>query len=409
MSRTPFHLFLSKRILKDKGNTFSRPIIRLSVCGISLGLVVMILTLGVTAGYQKAIRDRVISMGSHIRISHFDQNYSFEQIPINKNQEIVPLLQKHPDIVGVQNYATKVGVVKTADQVEGIVLKGVDNTFLPELFQDNMVEGSMLQLSDTAISNQIIVSKRMADKLELKVGDKVQTYFVQDPPRARSFVICGLFETGMTEYDERYAIVDLRHIQKLNDWDSSQVSGIEVLIRDYDKIDELGEYVHTHADYNLKAETIKQLYPDIFDWLVLLDTNVAVLLTITMIVCLVTMISIFFIIILEQTQTIGILKSMGMRTGQVMRSFMLVAGRILLRGMLIGNALGLLLGFLQQKLQLVKLDPETYYVSAVPIHFNVGSILLLNIAVFLICMLVLVLPAWIVGRKITPVEAIRFE
>ncbi|MBO4489276.1 MAG: ABC transporter permease [Bacteroidales bacterium] len=409
MARTPFHLFLSQRILKDKGNKFSRPIIRLSVCGIAIGLVIMILALGVTAGYKKAIRDRVIAMGSHIRISHFDQNYSFEQTPIDKKQAVVPLLQKHPDILGVQNYATKVGVVKTADQVEGIVLKGIDETFQPKLFQQNMKEGTLLQLSDTAISNQIILSTRMATKLQLKIGDKVQTYFVQDPPRARSFVVCGLYETGMTEYDERYAIVDLQQIQKLNDWDSSQISGMEVLIRDYDKIDEMGAYVHSHADYDLKAETIKQLYPDIFDWLALFDTNVAILLAITTCVCLITMISIFFIIILEQTQTIGILKSMGMRTGQVMQAFVYVAGRVLLRGMLIGNALGLLFGFLQQHFQLVKLNPDTYYVSAVPIHFQWWSILLLNVGVFVICMLVLLLPAWIVGRKITPVEAIRFE
>lgn len=409
MARAPFHLFLSHRILKDKGNTFSRPIIRLSVCGISLGLVIMILALGITAGYKKAIRDRVIAMGSHIRITHFDQNYSFEQTPIDKEQTVVPLLRQHPDIVGVQNYATKVGVVKTADQVEGIVLKGIDETFVPELFRQNLVEGSLLQLPDSAASNQIILSRRMAGKLQLKVGDKVQTYFVQDPPRARSFTICGLYETGMTEYDERYALVDLRQIQKLNDWDSSQISGMEVLIRDYDKIDEMGQYVHHHADYDLKAETIKQLYPDIFDWLALFDTNVAILLAITTCVCLITIISIFFIVILEQTQTIGILKAMGMRTGHVMRSFILVAGQILLRGMLIGNALGLILGFLQQHLHLVKLNPETYYVNAVPIHFNVGSILLLNVGVFAICMLVLVLPAWVVGRKITPVEAIRFE
>ncbi len=409
MPHTPLYFFLSRRILKDKGNTFSRPIIHLSVCGIALGLVIMILAIGITSGYKKAIRDCVIAMGSHIRITHFDQNYSFEQIPINKSQSVVSLLLQHPDIIGVQNYATKVGVVKTADQVEGIVLKGVDNTFMGERFKQNMVEGSLLALSDTTVSDQIIISKRMSSKLQLRLGDKVQTYFVQDPPRARMFTVVGIYETGMTEYDERYALVDLRQIQKLNDWDSSMVSGIEVLIKDYSKIDEMGSYVHHHAGYDLKAETIKQIYPDIFDWLALFDTNVAILLIITTCVCLITIVSIFFIIILEQTYTIGILKSIGMRTNQVMRSFMLVAGQILMRGMLIGNALGLLLGYLQQHFHWVKLNPETYYVSAVPIHFNVCSILLLNVGVFVVCMLVLLVPAWIVGRKITPIEAIRFE
>ncbi|MCR4856961.1 MAG: ABC transporter permease [Bacteroidales bacterium] len=409
MSNTRFHFQLANRILKDKGNRFSRPIVALSVCGVSLGLVIMMVAIGITSGYKREIRDKVIAMGSHIRIAHYDENYTYEQVPFNKSQPFVEQLRQNPDIASVQNFATKVGIVKTTDQVEGIVLKGMDATFNQSLFRKNIMEGDTLCLGDTAADNHIIISKHLSDKLLLHIGDKVQTYFVQDPPRARKFTVAAIYQTGLPEYDERFALVDLRHIQKLNDWPDSLVSGIEVLIRDYDRIAEMGEYVHHRLPLELKAETIYQIYPEIFEWIALFDTNVAVLLLITTCVCIVTMMCIFFIVILEQTQTIGILKSLGMKTRHVVHTFMIVAGRILLRGMLVGDAIALLFGLLQQRFHFVKLNPETYYTDFVPVHYDPWAVIGLNLSVFLICMAVLVVPAWVVGRKITPVNAVRFE
>ena len=409
MSRFSLNFLLARRILKDKGDRFSRPIVYLSVGGGSLGLVIMMIAIGVTSGYKQEIRNKVIAMGSHIRITHYDQNYSFEQVPINQHSDCILQLKNNPDVVEVQNFATKVGIIKTDDQVEGVVLKGVDETFSWDFFQKNIIQGEGFSTTDTTASNSIIVSKRMADKLRLKVGDKVHTYFVQDPPRQRSFKISGIYETGLPEYDNMFALVDLRHVRKLNDWNDSLVSGVEVLTRDYDKIDEIGDYIHHHIDYDMKAETIKQIYPEIFEWIALFDMNVAVLLIITTCVCLVTMMSIFFIIVLEQTQTIGILKSLGMKTKQVVGTFILVAGDILLKGMLIGDAIALLLGFLQQKFHFIRLNPDTYYVNYVPIHFDWVQVLLLNAGVFAVCMAVLLIPAWVVSRKITPVNAVQFE
>lgn len=409
MSRFSLNFLLARRILKDKGDRFSRPIVYLSVGGVSLGLVIMMIAIGVTSGYKQEIRNKVIAMGSHIRITHYDQNYSFEQVPINQHSDCILQLKNNPDVVEVQNFATKVGIIKTDDQVEGVVLKGVDETFSWDFFKKNIIQGEGFSTTDTTASNSIIVSKRMADKLRLKVGDKVHTYFVQDPPRQRSFKISGIYETGLPEYDNMFALVDLRHVRKLNDWNDSLVSGVEVLTRDYDKIDEIGDYIHHHIDYDMKAETIKQIYPEIFEWIALFDMNVAVLLIITTCVCLVTMMSIFFIIVLEQTQTIGILKSLGMKTKQVVGTFILVAGDILLKGMLIGDAIALLLGFLQQKFHFIRLNPDTYYVDYVPIHFDWVQVLLLNAGVFAVCMAVLLIPAWVVSRKITPVNAVQFE
>ncbi len=409
MSQFSFHWQLARRILREKGNRFAKPIIRLSVFGVSLGVVIMLIAIGVTSGYKQVIEDKVVTMGQHIRISHYDRNYSFEQIPITLNDTLLGDIHRHPEVVAVQPFATKVGIIKTADQVEGIVLKGVDQSFDGKQFSHNLLEGDTLQLGDTVADNHIILSKRLADKLQLKLGDKVRTYFVQDPPRQRSFTLSGIYETGLPEYDTKFAIVDLRHVQKLNDWDSLQVSGIEVLTRDYNKMDEVGEQLHHQIDINLKAETVKQIYPEIFDWIALFDTNVSVLLIITTCVCMITMMSIFFIIILEQTRLIGILKTLGMKTKHVVNTFLMVAGLTLLKGLLIGNAIGLGLGILQQHFHFIKLNPDTYYVNFVPIKFQFWEVLMLNIGVFAACMLVLVLPAWVISRKISPVSAVRFE
>jgi len=409
MSQFSYHWQLARRILREKGNRFAKPIIRLSVFGVSLGVVIMLIAIGITSGYKQVIEDKVVTMGQHIRISHYDRNYSFEQTPITLNDTLLNDIFSVPGVVSAQPFATKVGIIKTADQVEGIVLKGVDKAFDGKQFSRNLLEGDTLQLGDTVADNHIILSKRLADKLQLKVGDKVRTYFVQDPPRQRSFTLSGIYETGLPEYDTKFALVDLRHVQKLNDWDSMQVSGIEVLTRDYSMMDDAGRQLHNQIDINLKAETVKQIYPEIFDWIALFDTNVSVLLIITTCVCMITMMSIFFIIILEQTRLIGILKTLGMKTKHVVQTFLMVAGRTLLQGLLIGNLIGLGLGLLQQHFHLIKLNPDTYYVNYVPIKFQVGEVILLNIGVFAACMLVLVIPAWVISRKISPVSAVRFE
>ena len=409
MSQFSYHWQLAHRILRDKGDRFSKPIIRLSVFGVALGVVIMLIAIGVTAGYKHVIEDKVVAMGQHIRISHYDRNYSYEQVPLALNDTLLHDVLSHPEVVSIQPYATKVGIIKTSDQVEGIVLKGVDKSFSGRDFAHNMLEGDTLHLNYTTADNRIILSKRLADKLQIKVGDKVRTYFVQDPPRQRSFTLSGIYETGLPEYDTKFALVDLRHVQKLNDWDSSQVSGVEVLTRNYKMMDEVGEQLHHQIDINLKAETVKQIYPEIFDWIALFDTNVSVLLIITTCVCMITMMSVFFIIVLGQTRLIGILKTLGMKTKHVVRTFLIVAGRTLLRGLLIGNAIGLGLGWLQQKFHLIKLNPDTYYVNYVPIKFQVWEVLLLNLGVFMACMLVLVVPAWVISRKITPVKAVQFE
>ena len=421
---------LSRALLKNKNNRYSRPIVHLAVAGVVLSLVIMIIAVSVTTGYKNQIRQKVIAMGSHIRISNNDLNYSYEPVPFDRQQPFVGTLEANPHICKLQYYSTKVGIVKTDDQVEGIVLKGIDTSFLWSNFGQNIIAGKALNVSGEEASKEILISSSLSKKMQLAVGDRCRTYFVQDPPRQRNFTIVGIYETGMPEYDEKFALVDLRQVQKLNDWDSNLVGGIEILIDDYDRIDEVGQFVKDNAQilqqavrfqsvgdstmtdtvtYQLKAETIREIYPEIFEWIALFDTNVIVLIVITCIICLVTMLSNFFIIILEQVQTIGILKTLGMKTNNILQLFLFIAGKIILRGMLIGNVAAIALCWLQKAFHLVKLDPATYYVSYVPIDFNIPIIIALNVGILLLCILVLAVPSFYIAKHISPVKAIRFD
>lgn len=403
------YFLLARKLSRDKEHDFSRPIVNLSIVGVALGIATMILAFAITGGYKKEIRDRVIAMGSHIRISNYDNNYSFEPIPFEREQFFINSLQQDPRIEKLQFFSTKVGIIKTDDQVEGVVLKGIDTTFYWKHFEKNIINGHKIDLSETVASPEILISSDISKKLNLHAGDKVRAYFVQDPPMQRSFTVAGIFETGLPEFDEHFALVDLRHVQKLNGWNPSLVGGIEILIRDYDQIDEVGESVNQQIGYRLKAETIKQIYPQLFEWIALFDTNVLVLIVITVFVCIITMISTFFIIALEQTSTIGILKTMGMRNRKIMPVFLLMASKILLKGLLIGDAIALTIGLLQQQFHLIKLDAATYYVSYVPIQLEIPVILGINLGVWVACLLVLLLPAYYISKKISPVNAMRFD
>lgn len=409
MSSFSFYLQTVRKLLKGENSSFSRPIVRLSVAGVALGIVVMLVAIAVTTGYKQVIRDKVVAMGSHVRISNYDMNYSFEPVPFEKNQTFVEEIKAMSEVKSVQCYSTKSGVIKTDDQVEGVVLKGIDQSFDTAHFKKNLIAGELLTLEDTLTSKDIIISSTLSKRLKLNVGDKVRTYFVQDPPMQRSFTVVGIYETGLPEYDSQMALVDLRQIQKLNQWDSNMVGGMEVLLHDDKNLDELAQKIDLKIGYNLKAESIKQVFPEIFQWIALFDTNVIVLLVITFCVCLITMMSAFFIIVIEQTATIGLLKTMGMKTKSVVSLFLMIAADILLKGLLWGNLVALLICLVQRQWHWVRLDAATYYVSYVPVAFNIPLILAVNAAVLVLCMAILVIPAYLVARKSSPLAAIKFD
>ncbi len=409
MAAFGFYRRTVKKLLQGENSSFSRPIVKLSVAGVALGVVVMVISIAVTTGYKRVISDKVVAMGSHVRISNYDRNYSFEPVPFNKNQNFVEKIKAMPEVKSLQYYSTKSGVIKTDNQVEGIVLKGIDQSFDKEHFKKNLIQGELLVIEDTLTSKEIVISSTLSKRLKLKVGDKLRTYFVQDPPMQRSFTVVGIYETGLPEYDSKIALVDLRQIQKLNQWDSTMIGGMEVLLHSDKDIDEVSERIDLMVGYNLKAESIKQIFPEIFQWIALFDTNVVVLLVITFCVCLITMMSAFFIIVIEQTATIGLLKTMGMKTKSVVLLFLMIAANILVRGLLWGNVMAFSISLIQRQWQWVRLDAATYYVSYVPIGFNMPLIVAVNIAFMVLCMAILVIPAYIVARQSSPLAAIKFD
>ncbi len=404
-------LFIAKRISSSRKNSFSRPIIRIAIAGVSLGIAVMIIAVAIVTGFQSQIRDKVIGFGSHIQINKYDFNSSYEATPISKNQHFYPNITDNEGIRHIQIYAYKAGIIKTQDQIQGVVLKGIGTDFDFSFFKQNLIEGELLHLDDEARSTEVLISKLLASKMKLKVGDDLRMYFVsseQSGVRGRKFLITGIFETGLVEFDELFVIGDISQIQRLNRWEPDQIAGFEILLDDFKDIDKLTELVYSKIGYDLNASSIKQIYPHIFDWLQLMDMNVIIILALMILVSGITMISILLIVILERTNMIGILKSFGAKNILIRKLFIYNAINIIGKGMLWGNLLGLAFCFLQKYTGLLGLDQESYYISVVPINIDVLSIIIINILTFVVCSLILIIPSLIIG-KISPLKAIRFS
>ncbi len=401
--------FISRRLLSKNKENFSRPIVRIAIMSIALGLTVMFLAIAILTGFQKQIREKVIGFGSHIQISHYDENESAEAKPISVENDFYPTLQYEKGIRHIQVFATKAGIIKTQDQIQGIILKGIGRDFDPSYFRNKMVEGTFLNLSDTGKSNDVLISKNLASLLKLKLGDPLRIYFISGTTTlGRKFLITGIYETGLEEFDRLYVIGDIRHIQKLNDWTSDEVGGFEVTINNFNDLERLGKYVYKRIGFSLDARTIKQLYPQIFDWLDLQDINVLIILILMTMVAGITMISTLLILILERTNMIGILKALGMNNRSIRKIFLINATYIIGQGVILGNLVGLAISFIQLKFGVLTLPQESYYVSTVPINLDLINILILNGATILICLLMLIIPSYIITR-ITPVKAIRFS
>ncbi len=412
--------FIARRIIKGNGNSnkFSRPIVRISVLGIALGLAVMILTLCIVVGFQNEIKKKVIGFGSHITITNYDNNESNEPQPISKEQPFLTELNANPEIKHLQVYTTKVGIIKTKTVNEEVLLKGVGEDYDWKFINDNMVSGKPLQLSDTGLSRDVVVSKSLSDKLELKLNDKMVVYFLIKKPdsisgggyeqRARVFFITGIYETGFSEIDDKLAFVDIRQIQKLNYWTPQQVGGMEISIRDIKKLDEVNAAVNDLIGQGLSSQTIKETSPAVFAWLDLFDVNAIIVIVFIILVAGINMISALLVLILERTNMIGILKALGASNGSIQKIFLYNAGYLISKGLLWGNIIGIGVAVLQKYLGLFKLDKTQYYMSQVPIDINIITILLLNIGTLACCMLMLIIPSFIISR-ITPVKAIRFS
>ena len=406
-----FELFIAGRIfLKSKAN-FSRPIVRLGIISVALGLSVMIISVSIVTGFQKQIRDKVIGFGSHITITNFEVNSSYEPSPISQHQSFYPSLDTINGIKQIQVFATKAGIIKTDEQIEGVILKGIGSDYDWSFFKEKIIAGQHFTVSDSVKTDDVIISKNLASRLQLSVGDPLRMYFIiQDEmqPRGRKFNISGIFETGLEEFDKLYVISDIYHIRKLNKWDNDQIGGFEVLIDNYDQIDEMGELVYQQIGYDLNSKTIKQLHPQIFEWLSLQDMNVIVIISLMVLVAGITMISTLLILILEKTSMIGTLKAFGTRNSSIRKIFIYNAVYIIGKGLIWGNGIALGLSLLQLKTGIFKLNQESYYVSEIPVNLQFTQFLIINVGTMIICTLMLIIPTYII-TKITPIKAIRFN
>lgn len=411
-------LFIAKRIYKgDKKNEkrVSSPAIRIAIAGIALGLAVMIVAVCIIVGFKKEIREKIVGFGGHIQITNFDNNASYEHAPISFSDTLAAKLAANPAIRHAQGFITKPGIIKTDNDFQGVVLKGVGSDYDWNFFKKNLIEGTILQPNDTSATNPAIISKTIADRLHLKFGDSFTVYFVQEPVRARRFRITGIYQTNFEDYDKLYVITEKSILARLNDWSGDMVSGIEVTVKDFNKLDrtaqdlffEMSSYTDRFGN-SLYARSIKDINPMIFNWLSLLDMNVWVIIILMIIVSGFTMISGLLIIILERTNMIGIMKAMGARDISIRKVFLYLSAFLIGQGMLWGNVIGLAVCFIQKYFQVLKLDPVTYYLSAVPIDLNPLFILLLNVGTLIVSLLMMIAPSYLVA-KITPSKSIRFE
>lgn len=412
-------LFIARKIYfgGDLKQKVSSPAIKIAVAGVALGLTAMILSVCIVVGFKKEIRDKVIGFGSHIQITSFENNISYDSYPIRLTENLISDIQAKPDIKHVESYATIPGIIKTDSEFQGIVLKGVGNDYDWSFFQKNMIEGSIIQPSDTSSTNQAILSQYIANRLQLKLGDDFLCYFILDEQtiKARKFVISGIYSTNFEDYDKLFVVTDINLVQRIRGWEQDQVSGIEVLVNDYNRLAEIKRDLFydlastQDGDGNaMYSRSVEEMNPMIFGWLGLLDMNVWVIIILMVAVSGFTMISGLLIIILERTNMIGILKAVGARNYSIRKVFLYISSFLILKGMLWGNIIALAICFLQKYFGFIKLDPSTYYVTEMPVYINPVYIILINIGALIISMAMMIGPSYLIAR-ISPAKSIKFE
>lgn len=404
-----FASFIANRITFRSKRTFSRLSVRIAVIGIMLGLAVMILSLAVVKGFKSEIREKVRGFSGDIVLMKYDLNASNENSPFTISPDTLQQLSKLPNVAYLHPYATKQGIINANNEMEGVMLKGVDKSFHWDYFRNILVAGRVIDFSDSVkAKRQILISKVIADRMRLNVGDDFLMYFVQEPLRRRKFEIVGIYDLGVEEVDKAYVIGDISVIQRLNNWDSETVGGYEIRVKNFDAVDQSTLNVNDSVSMGLRAYSIKEYYLTIFQWLSLLDVNTQVILVLMLAVAIINMISALLIIILERTNMIGILKALGATNWSIQKVFLRNAAYLIGLGLLLGNIMGIGLGLFQARTHFFELDQASYYMSFVPVELDLLDIVLLNAGTLIICLLVLIIPSTLVAR-ISPVKAITFK
>lgn len=401
-------LYIAKRLTFRSKRTFSKTIVFIAIFAIALSIAIMIISISIVKGYQKQIKEKLTGFASHIQVTRTKLVYTYESEPVDYSQNYVRTIQKHPGFDHIQVFANKPGIISTASDIEGIILKGVSTDFKPDFLKKMMVSGKIPDFSRSSAENSIVISEFIAKRLQVKTGDPLIVYFVQNPPRTRKFTISGIYSTGIEELDKVFAICDIRHIQKLNGWQENQIGGYEIFIKDFKQIQFLNEISRAAAPFDQDSKMITEIYPQIFDWLNLLNVNVRVILILMILVAVVNMTTALLVIIVEKTTMIAILKSLGARNFSVSKIFIYHSAMLISAGILIGNIFAFTLLFLQYQFHFFTLPPEHYYLSYVPVMFTWDLFIILNVLSFLLCTLAMLMPAAFVSR-ISPIRALRFQ
>lgn len=401
-----FEYFISKRLSKQKGKTFSRPIIIIAILSISLGVAVMITSISVLQGFKSEIKEKIIGFGSHVQILPYQSYNSYDSQGISLSPEEEKTLRKHENIKSINPFISLGGLIKTKDDFQGVMLKGIDNDYDSNFFHNYLLSGRFLSKENI---NEAIISKHIANKLSLSLGDKLRIYFyIDNNYRARAMEVIGIYETGLSLYDEKIIICNIDQLRPLSSLKDNEVHGYEILLKDFSKQEESSEYIYNSTSHDKTILNIQEIEPNLFSWLNLLDSNVVVILLIMILVSIITVTSTLLIIIFEKTQTIGILKSLGANNRSIIKIFLYNALNIIIKGILYGNIFALGLGYLQVRFKIFKLDQESYYLTSVPIEISFSQVMLVNLGTIIICFLALLIPARSIS-KISPIKSIRFD
>jgi lipoprotein-releasing system permease protein len=400
--------FISQRLSKKSDTGFSKLIVKIATLAVALSILVMIVAISISRGYQKEIQNKVIGFHGHIQIIPLDLNNSIEGLPIRKDSIFESVAKNYEGVVHFEPFATKTGIIKTKNDFKGVILKGIDSTYDWTFIRNNLKKGRVFSLSQNKVSNDVVISKTTADMLNLHLNDAMYVYFIQDPPRVRKFNIVGIFDSGLSELDEIYAFVDMRQCQRLNAWGDSLISGYQINTTSFSNIDSELDKLSNVTPYTMGLQSVSSTYPSLFSWLSLLDTNVLIIIILMIVVACINMITALLILIIERSHMIGILKAMGAKRGLISRIFLLMASRIILLGLLIGNLTGIGLCLLQQKFGFIKLNQKDYFISQVPIDLSLDVLAMINIFSFIISVLVLLVPSLYVA-KIKPAKVIKWD
>ncbi|MCA0960179.1 MULTISPECIES: ABC transporter permease [Flavobacteriaceae] len=409
-------LFIAKRLVTGKEHkiSISAPIIKIAIAAIAIGVVMMLIAIATGVGLKNKVREKVAAFNGHIQISNFDNNNSEVSLkPISIDQDFYPEFLNVEGIKHVQAVATKGGIIRTADTFEGMLAKGVGSDYDWSTFKEYLVDGRLPDYSDE-LNEEVLISKLMANRLQLKTGDSFFSFFLRDgdaskPPNNRRFDIVGIYDSGFEEFDETYVFVDIRHIQRMNKWEENQIGNFEVFIEDFDQLEEKSNEIYNKTISVLDTQNIKNKYFRIFEWIGLFDFNIALIIGIMIIVGGINMITALLVLILERTQMIGILKALGSANWSIRKVFLYNAAYLIAIGLFWGNLIGLGVIFLQDRYRMFKFpNPQEYYIEYIPVHMDLSTIIFLNIGVMVLCLLMLLIPSYII-TKITPVKAIQFE